>query len=87
MLASEDKIEKEAEARDVEQDRKAQVLKWVKEKGTDSQQRRYVIGLLPESEVMDAIMDEELQGDRLRRLNLIGADCGGDMLIKTINNQ
>lgn len=38
--------------------KKAQIAKWVAEKGTENQKKRYEIGLLPETEVVDAIRDE-----------------------------
>lgn len=49
---------KQAEADRVAAAKKAQIEKWVAGKGTENQKKRYEIGLLPESEVTDAIRDE-----------------------------
>lgn len=49
---------RQAEAERVAAAKKAQIEKWVAEKGTENQRKRYEIGLLPEAEVTDAIRDE-----------------------------
>lgn len=47
-----------AEKEKKEEAKKEQIKKWVMEKGTENQKKRYEIELLPESEVIDAIRDE-----------------------------
>ena len=44
-----------------EVERKAQLRRWVLEKGTENQKKRYEIDLLPASEITDAIRDEAYQ--------------------------
>lgn len=53
------KIESEKKENERKQtEKKEQIGKWVATNGTDNQKKRYELGLLPETEVIDAIRDE-----------------------------